>query len=126
MPQSILLSLSLYSGFSILGIVTVFLLPIETKGRALQVRKILTGHYVYYVLTTHARLQKGARLRSNHPRVLGYSEINGNIFKYPYLNLVDKWGPRLHSSNAIENAHDSQSSRENATPSHGTSLLAYY
>ncbi|XP_073258870.1 synaptic vesicle 2-related protein-like [Porites lutea] len=36
MPQSILLSLSLYSGFSILGIVTVFLLPIETKGRALQ------------------------------------------------------------------------------------------
>ncbi|CAH3194308.1 unnamed protein product, partial [Porites evermanni] len=70
MPQSILLSLSLYSGFSILGIVTVFLLPIETKGRALQVRKIITGHYVSYVLTTRARLQKSARLRSNHPGVL--------------------------------------------------------
>lgn len=40
MPQSILLSLGLYSGFSLLGIVTVLLLPIETKGRALQVRKI--------------------------------------------------------------------------------------
>lgn len=36
MPQSILLSLGLYSGFSILGILTVLLLPIETKGRALQ------------------------------------------------------------------------------------------
>jgi len=46
MPQSILLSLSLYSGFSILGIVTVFLLPIETKGRALQVRKIIIDRYV--------------------------------------------------------------------------------
>ena len=73
MPQSILLSLSLYSGFSILGIVTVFLLPIETKGRALQVRKIITDHYVQHVLTT--RLQKSARLRSNHPEVLGYPEI---------------------------------------------------
>ena len=40
MPQSILLSLGLYSGFSILGIVTVLFLPIETKGRALQVRKL--------------------------------------------------------------------------------------
>jgi len=36
MPQSILLSLSLYSGISVLGIITVYLLPIETKGRALQ------------------------------------------------------------------------------------------
>lgn len=36
MPHSILLSLSLYSGFSVLGIITVLLLPIETKGRALQ------------------------------------------------------------------------------------------
>ncbi|KAL9981395.1 hypothetical protein ACROYT_G010095 [Oculina patagonica] len=36
MPHSILLSLSLYSGFSVLGIVTVLLLPIETLGRALQ------------------------------------------------------------------------------------------
>lgn len=121
MPQSILLSLSLYSGFSILGIVTVFLLPIETKGRALQVRKIITGHYVSYVLTTRARLQKSERLRSNHPGVLSYPEINGIIFIYPYLYLVHKWGPRLHSSNAIENAHDSQSRPENATPSHGIS-----
>lgn len=36
MPQSILLSLGLYSGFSILGIIAVHFLPIETKGRALQ------------------------------------------------------------------------------------------
>ncbi|RMX59638.1 hypothetical protein pdam_00010487, partial [Pocillopora damicornis] len=36
MPHSILLSLSFYSGFSVLGVVTVLLLPIETKGRALQ------------------------------------------------------------------------------------------
>lgn len=91
MPQSVLLSLSLYSGFSILGIVTVFLLPIETKGRALQVRKIITDHYVWHVLTT--RQQKCARLRSNHLGVLGYPEINGSIFIYPYLYLVHKWGP---------------------------------
>ena len=39
MPHSILLSLSFYSGFSVLGVVTVLLLPIETKGRALQVRR---------------------------------------------------------------------------------------
>ena len=38
MPHSILLSLSLYSGFSVVGIIAVLLLPIETKGRALQVR----------------------------------------------------------------------------------------
>ena len=91
MPQSVLLSLSLYSGFSILGIVTVFLLPIETKGRALQVRKIITDHYVWHVLTT--RQQKYARLSSNHLGVLGYPEINGSIFIYPYLYLVQKWGP---------------------------------
>lgn len=36
MPQSMLLSLSLYSGISVLGIITVYLLPIETKGRALR------------------------------------------------------------------------------------------
>ena len=91
MPQSVLLSLSLYSGFSILGIVTVFLLPIETKGRALQVRKIITDHYVWHVLTT--RQQKCARLRSKHLGVLGYPEINGSIFIYPYLYLVQKWDP---------------------------------
>ena len=89
MPQSVLLSLSLYSGFSILGIVTVFLLPIETKGRALQVRKIITDHYVWHVLTT--RKQKCARLRSKHLGVLGYPEINGSIFIYPYLYLVQQW-----------------------------------
>ena len=91
MPQSVLLSLSLYSGFSILGIVTVFLLPIETKGRALQVRKIITDHYVWHVLTT--RQQKCARLRSKHLGVLGYPEINGSIFIYPYLYLVQQWDP---------------------------------
>ena len=42
MPQSILLSLGLYSGFSILGIIAVHFLPIETKGRALQVRNNTT------------------------------------------------------------------------------------
>ena len=59
-----------------------------------------------------------------HPGVLGYPEINGNIFKYSYLNLVHKWGPKLQYSNTIEYAHDSQSSRKNATPFHGTSPLA--
>ena len=46
MPHSILLSLSLYSGFSVLGIVTVLLLPIETKGRALQVRATTVQYYI--------------------------------------------------------------------------------
>nr|XP_058942080.1 synaptic vesicle 2-related protein-like [Pocillopora verrucosa] len=41
MPHSILLSLSFYSGFSVLGVVTVLLLPIETKGRALQGKYLL-------------------------------------------------------------------------------------
>lgn len=47
MPHSILLSLSLYSGFSVLGIITVLLLPIETKGRALQVRAKTVQYYIF-------------------------------------------------------------------------------
>ncbi|XP_020628427.1 synaptic vesicle 2-related protein-like [Orbicella faveolata] len=47
MPHSILLSLSLYSGFSVLGIVTVLLLPIETKGRALQVSRTTVQYCIF-------------------------------------------------------------------------------
>ena len=55
--------------------------------------------------------------------------LSGNKWKHFYISLLvpgTEVGPRLHSSNGIENAHDSQSSRENATPSHGTAPLAYY
>ena len=50
MPHSILLSLSLYSGFSVLGIITVLLLPIETKGRALQVKSTAVQYCVFITL----------------------------------------------------------------------------
>ena len=50
MPHSILLSLSLYSGFSVLGIVTVLFLPIETKGRALKVRKATVQYCIFHYI----------------------------------------------------------------------------
>ena len=55
--------------------------------------------------------------------------LSGNKWKHFYISLLvpgTEVRPRLHSSNGIENAHDSQSSRENATPSHCTAPLAYY
>ena len=57
------------------------------------------------------------------------TRLSGNKWKHFYISLLvpdTEVGPRLHSSNGIENAHESQSSRENATPSHGTAPLAYY
>ena len=43
MPLSIVVSLSLYCGVSVLGLLMVLFLPIETKGRALKV----TNNFVY-------------------------------------------------------------------------------
>ena len=55
------------------------------------------------------------------------ARLSGNKWKHFYISLLvpgTQVGPRLHSSNGIENAHESQSSRENATSSHGTAPLA--
>lgn len=37
MPEAVTISLSLYLGFAVIGVFAALLLPIETKGRALEV-----------------------------------------------------------------------------------------
>ncbi|XP_031549488.1 synaptic vesicle 2-related protein-like isoform X2 [Actinia tenebrosa] len=56
MPAAVNISLSLYLGFAVLGVCAALLLPIETKGRALQVSLLLITKY-----TPEERLLVGLR-----------------------------------------------------------------
>ena len=97
MPHSILLSLSLYSGVSIVGIFTVLLLPIETKGRALQVRNTMFKYSVKYSWTSLQRpplgrnnwpLQRGGRCREVSIRVKWCIDVR---LRRKILAVVERW-----------------------------------